>query len=81
MPRRREALESVAALYLPTVVLGELYYGAFRSAYREKQFEQVRRFLQAVIILGTDALCRHGLPIATRDQHFGRIAGIDVRFW
>ena len=107
---RLDQMLNEGALYLPTVVLGELYYGAFRSAYREKQLEQVRRFLPAVVVLGTDAhtsevyggirselagagrpipendiwiaaLSRqHRLPLATRDQHFGRIAGIDVRF-
>lgn len=109
--RIREGLESAAALYLPAVVLGELYYGAFRSAFREKQLEQVRRFLQAVIVLRVDtetseaygrirselaqagqlipendlwiaALARqHRLPLATRDQHFARIATIEIRFW
>jgi tRNA(fMet)-specific endonuclease VapC len=109
-PRIREVLENAVALYLPTVVLGELYYGAFRSAHREKHFEQVRLFLRAVVVLGTDAqtseaygrirselaqagqpipendiwiaavALQYGFPIATRDQHFGRIAGIEVRF-
>jgi tRNA(fMet)-specific endonuclease VapC len=53
-PRIGQALESAPALYMPTVVLGELYYGAFRSVYREKQLEQVRRFLRAAVVIGTD---------------------------
>lgn len=54
-PRITEALEGAAAIYLPTVALGELYYGAFRSAHREKHFEQVRRFLPAVTVLAVDS--------------------------
>ena len=110
-PRIGQALEKAAALYLSTVVLGELYYGAFRSAYREKQLEQVRRFLRAVVVIGADAqtsevygrlrselaeggrpipendiwiaalALQYRLPLATRDQHFGRIAGLDVLSW
>ena len=98
-------------MYLSTIVLGELYYGAFRSAYCEKQLEQVRRFVRAAVLIGTDAqtseayglirselattgqpipendiwiaaLARqHGVPLATRDQHFSRIPSIEVRFW
>jgi hypothetical protein len=37
-PRINEVLESAAAIYLPAVALGELYYGAFHSAHREKAF-------------------------------------------
>ena len=110
-PRIGEALEGAAALYLPTIVLGELYYGAFRSAFCSKQLDQIRRFLRAAVVIGTDsqtsevygrirsdlastghqipendvwvaAIARqHGLPLATRDRHFGRVAGIEVRFW
>ena len=106
-----QALEKAAALYLSTVVLGELYYGAFRSVYRAKQVEQVRRFLPAVVVIGVDAqtseaygrirselaeagrpipendiwiaalALQHRLSLATRDRHFGRIAGLDVLSW
>jgi tRNA(fMet)-specific endonuclease VapC len=109
--RIHQALESAVALYLPTIVLGELYYGAFRSAHREKQIEQVRHFLRAAIVIGIDAktsetyghirselsqaglpipendiwiaalALQHRLPLATRDQHFGRIAGIEILSW
>jgi tRNA(fMet)-specific endonuclease VapC len=110
-PRIHYELESTAALYIPTIVLGELYYGAFRSAYREKQLEQVRRFLRAAAVVGTDAqtsetygrirselaeagrpipendiwiaavALQHRWPLATRDQHFGRITGLEVLSW
>ncbi len=50
----QRSLESASALYISTVVLGELYYGAFRSAHREKHLDQVRRFLRAAVVVGTD---------------------------
>lgn len=110
-PRITEALESAAAIYVPTIALGELYYGAFRSAYREKHLEQMRRFLPAVTVLGVDpqtseqygrlraelaqagvlipendiwiaaVAVQHGLRLAARDQHFGRIPGLEVVPW
>jgi tRNA(fMet)-specific endonuclease VapC len=110
-PRIHQSLESAAALYIPTIVLGELYYGAFRSAHREKQLEQMRRFLRAAVVVGTDAqtserygriraelaqaglpipendiwiaavALQHGWPLATRDQHFKRIADLEVLSW
>jgi tRNA(fMet)-specific endonuclease VapC len=110
-PRINEALESAAAIYVATIALGELYYGAFRSAHCEKHLEQIRRFLPAATVLGVDAqtseqygrlraelaqagmlipendiwiaavAVQHGLPLAARDQHFGRIPGLEVVPW
>ena len=48
-------MEAAAALYFPTVALGELYYGAFRSEYRDKKLDQVRRFVRAAIVIDIDA--------------------------
>jgi tRNA(fMet)-specific endonuclease VapC len=106
--RVSKVLESTTAIYMPTIVLGELYYGAFRSAQPEKHLAQLSRFLRVVAILGVDAqtskqyglvhaelaqagaiipgndiwiaavAIQHGLPVATRDQHFARIAGLQI---
>lgn len=85
-PRIGQALETAAPLYLPTVVLGELYYGAFCSGYRHKKLEQVRRFLRAAIVIGTGAqtseaygriraeLAEAGRPIPENDLWIAALA-------
>ena len=41
-------------LFLPQQALGELYYGAYRSARPEKHLAQIERFLLAVDVLTAD---------------------------
>jgi len=41
-------------LYLPQQALGELYYGAYRSARPETHLAQIERFLAAVDVLNPD---------------------------
>ena len=66
-------------LYLPQHALGELYYGAYRSARPEKHLAQIERFLAAVDVLNPDeetsrlygqiatALAVAGTPIPQND--------------
>src|SRR5947208_57583 len=44
-------LNDAEAIYLPTVVLGELHYGAHRSQNKERTLQRIQRFLTAVILL------------------------------
>lgn len=50
-----ERLESYSVLYLPTIALGELYSGAYRSARPAKNLAQIAGFLGSVTILPVDA--------------------------
>jgi len=73
-------------LYLPQVALAELYAGAFRSAYPEKNLQQITRFLEAVDVLLPDEstpeiygqisahLARAGTPIPQNDIWIAAIA-------
>ena len=91
--------------------MGEPYYGACPSAYREKHLEQMRGFLPAVTVLRgvpqtseqygrlraelaqagvlipendiwiAAVAVQHGLRLAARDQHFGRIPGLEAVPW
>jgi tRNA(fMet)-specific endonuclease VapC len=102
---RLEAADSVS---VPSIVIGELYYGALRSANFEKQQHQLTVFLRHLNILSIDqqtafeygqirfALAAAGTPIpendiwiaalavqhrlklAARDQHFERIAHLQI---
>jgi len=47
-------LSAAPALYLPWIVLGELYYGALRAQRREAQSALIRDFLDTVILLFPD---------------------------
>lgn len=60
-----EALEAAEALFLPAVVLGELYHGAFHGSQREKELRHIGELLPAVTVLGITA--------ATA-EHFGQIS-------
>ena len=67
--RRNEAVTDLLAgadyLYLPIVVLGELYHGAHRLPFPGKQLEKIQMFLRAVTLLG--------LGTSTAEQ-FGQIS-------
>jgi tRNA(fMet)-specific endonuclease VapC len=97
--------------YLPTVALGELYYGVCRSARPEENRQRLEHWLRVTVPMvvspaiaqryGTlkDQLARagtpipendlwiaataleHGLPLATRDEHFKRVPGLAVLDW
>jgi len=71
-------------LYLPQQALGELYYGAYRSARPDKHLAQIERFLAAVDVLNPDeetsqlygqigtALAVAGTPIPQNDIWKGK---------
>ena len=62
--RRRLELESVAALRLSTIVLGELEFGAEKSAYRDRNRAQLASLVERLPLVGVD------LETA---RHYGRI--------
>lgn len=59
-PRLTEA----KILFLPWVVLGELYYGAHRARRREEILSQIRDFSRIAVLL---------LPIQDTAEHYGQI--------
>ncbi len=84
--RTSERLESLEGLYLPSIALGELYGGAYRSARPEKTLAQVETFLAGVIVISADdetskhygrisaQLAAHGTPIPQNDMWIAAIA-------
>lgn len=79
-------LAAYEELYLPQIALGELYYGAFRSAAPEKHVAQIERFLIAADVLMPDhetariygkiatQLARDGAPIPQNDIWIAALA-------
>ena len=56
-PQVQQHIESHAPseICIPAVVLAELYYGAYKSAYREKVIETLRRFVDPIRIADFDS--------------------------
>jgi tRNA(fMet)-specific endonuclease VapC len=53
-PRIIERFQQATALYLPVTALGELFYGAYKSAFRAKGLEQIESFTRLCAVLGVD---------------------------
>jgi tRNA(fMet)-specific endonuclease VapC len=74
-----DKLAAFEELYVPQTALGELYYGAFKSARAEENLGKIERFLVAAYVLGADnetalqygkiaaQLARDGTPIPQND--------------
>ncbi len=81
-----DKLAAYEELYVPQTALGELYYGAFKSARPEENIAQIERFLVAADVLGTDnetarqygkiaaQLARNGTPIPQNDIWIAAVA-------
>jgi tRNA(fMet)-specific endonuclease VapC len=62
-----ERLETLAALYLPSIALGELYSGANRSIRPAKNFAQIEAFIAGVTVLAVDD---------ETAKHYGQISAL-----
>jgi len=81
-----DKLATYEELYVPQTALGELYYGAFKSARPEENIAQIERFLVAADVLGADnetarqygkiaaQLARNGTPIPQNDIWIAAVA-------
>lgn len=53
-PALVDRLAQSGTLYLPAIALGELLYGAYKSAFKAKTLAQIENFSQLCAILGVD---------------------------
>lgn len=72
-------LDGIEEIYVPVTVVGELYYGAYKSGTAEKHIERIEIFLSSCKLLQTDlatataygnikaAQTRKGKPIPEND--------------
>lgn len=51
-----DRLNAIAEIYVPVAVVGELYYGAYKSTNPEKHIKQIQSFLMNCKILSPDAI-------------------------
>ena len=100
-----------AEVFVSSTVLGELYYGARKSAHAAANLARIEQFAASVQVLSSDAdtaelygkirdrlrlkgrpipendiwiaavALQHGLPLATRDDHFNEVDGLRVENW
>ena len=100
-----------AEVFVSSTVLGELYYGARKSAHVAANLDRIEQFASSVQVLNCDAATaqlygnirdalrskgrpipendiwiaavalQHGLPLATRDDHFKEVDGLRVENW
>ncbi len=100
-----------AEVLVSSTVLGELYYGARKSAHAAANITRIEQFAAAVQVLSCDAdtaqlygrirdrlrlkgrpipendiwiaavALQHGLPLATRDEHFNKVDGLRTENW
>lgn len=100
-----------AEVFVSSTVLGELYYGARKSAHAAANLIKIEQFAASIQVLSCDAATaqlygkirdrlrakgrpipendiwiaavalHHGLPLATRDEHFNEVDGLDIENW
>lgn len=59
-----EKLNAISEVYVPSIVVGELFYGAYRSSAPHKHINQINLFLHNCIILPIDN---------NTGEHYGRL--------
>jgi tRNA(fMet)-specific endonuclease VapC len=106
-----EQIRDADEVLIPTIVIGELYYGAQRSGRVKPNIERIDEFAAGNVVLNCDVetakrygeikdgLRKKGCPIpekdiwvaalalqydltlASRDEHFGQVANLNVVRW
>ena len=79
-------LDTIKEIYVPVIVAGELYYGAYKSADPVKHLNRTKAFLENCILLPTDVetaeiygiiktnLSKKGNPIPENDIWIGALS-------
>ena len=59
-----EGINNAIEIYLPSIVIGELYYGAFNSGKKEENIQKIDQLIKESLILACDD---------TTAKHYGKI--------
>jgi tRNA(fMet)-specific endonuclease VapC len=65
-----ERLDAIAEIYVPVTVIGELYYGAYKSSNSPKHITQIQSFL---------VNCKVLLPDAETADTYGQIKAVLIK--
>jgi len=81
-----QQIKAVPVLYLPMIVVGELYCGAYTSQHQARVLQEIKNFLTGVVMLGQSEttaeyygqiraeLARAGTPIPENDIWIAAVA-------
>lgn len=73
--RLKAIIEGPHELFLPSIALGELYYGAFNSSFPEKHLAQIGKLLRNIEVVGVDAAVARVFGSIKRDL---KLAGTPI---
>jgi len=106
-----ESLGRANEVFLPSIVLGELYFGAMKSSRSTENVARVSEFADTSVVVPCDELTaiqyagikadlrgkgqpipendiwvaaiarQHGLILASRDEHFNYVEGLQRQTW
>jgi tRNA(fMet)-specific endonuclease VapC len=106
-----DQINQASEIFVPSIGVGELYYGAFNSGKKQANIDRVDRLRTQVIVLDCDdftakfygqikkdlkdkgtpipendlwiaaTAMQYGLTVATRDNHFENIEGLNIDKW
>ena len=82
----RQQIQAIPILYLPMIVVGELYCGAYTSKHQARVLQEIKNFLTGVVMLGQSEttaeyygqiraeLAKAGTPIPENDIWIAALA-------
>jgi len=73
--RLKSVIEGPHELFLPSIALGELYYGAVNSSSPEKHLSQIGKLLRHIEVVGVDAVVARVFGTIKRDL---KLAGTPI---
>jgi len=107
----QDRLANANEVFLSSIVIGEMYYGAYKSSQVAENTLKIEEFAAANTVLVCDIITaqtygqikndlrvkgrpipendiwigaiakQHNLTVATRDDHFKEIDGLDIEMW
>ncbi len=107
----QQHLSNAVEVFTPSIVLGELYYGAYKSYRIKENVSRINEFASHSMVLSCDEVTaqlygqikdglrkkgrpipendiwiaaivfQHDLILATRDDHFREVAGLNIQKW
>src|SRR2546423_889093 len=72
-------LDRAPEVFIPAVVIGELFFGAAKSGRPSENIANVERFAVGRTIIS--AAVRHRMVLVTRDRHFREVEDLSTADW
>ncbi|MDX1942121.1 MAG: PIN domain-containing protein [Saprospiraceae bacterium] len=72
-------VNQATTVFIPAIIIGELYYGAYNSSKKEENEAKINAFGSSSNVIDCDiftAAMQYDLTLVSRDAHFGHIDGL-----